>query len=97
MGRSISSRRVSPRQRSIATPTTQAKFTPDELTERMVHRRAVEAVPWGMPAVNYDLLYKAALKAKGDFNQLVYWCLPDWKNQTLSRTRRSLLLPIYQH
>ena len=98
MGRSISSRRVRPRQRSIATPTTQAKFTPDELTERMVNRRAVEAVLWGMPAVNYDLLYKAALKAKGDFNQVVYWSrLPDWKNQTLSQTRHSLLLPIYQH
>src|SRR5215471_4224953 len=39
----------------------------------------------GMPVVNYDLLYIAALKAKGDFNQVVYWSrLPDWKNQTLT-------------
>ena len=30
-------------------------FSPAELTERAIHRRAVEAVIWGMPAVNYDL------------------------------------------
>ena len=46
--------------------------TPAELTERVVHRRAVEAVIWGMPAVNYDLLYQALVQAKGDFNQIVY-------------------------
>ena len=50
-----------------------------------VHRRAVEAVVWGMPAVNFDLLYQSMVKAKGAWNQVVYWSrLPDWKNQTLT-------------
>ncbi|HEY6368750.1 MAG TPA: DUF1254 domain-containing protein [Candidatus Binatia bacterium] len=60
-------------------------FSSAELAERAIYRRAVEAVIWGMPAVNYDLLYHALLQAKGDFNQIVYWShLPDWKNQTLT-------------
>jgi hypothetical protein len=39
-----------------------------------------------MPAVNYDLMYQAAVReAKGDFNQVIYWSrLPDWKIQTLT-------------
>jgi hypothetical protein len=61
-------------------------LTPAELDERMLHRRAVEAVVWGMPAVNYDLMHQAAVReAEGDFNQVIYWSrLPDWKIQTLT-------------
>ncbi|MET0507769.1 MAG: DUF1254 domain-containing protein, partial [Burkholderiaceae bacterium] len=60
--------------------------TAAELAERSVHRRAVEAVIWGMPAVNTDLMYQAMARgAKGDWNQIVYWSrLLDWKNQTLT-------------
>lgn len=62
-----------------------AVLTPEQLDERAIHRRAVEAVIWGMPAVNFDLLRDAAVKARGGFNQIVYWSrLPDWKNQTLT-------------
>jgi hypothetical protein len=48
--------------------------------------RAVEAVIWGMPAVNFDLMYSAMVaETGGGFNQVVYWSrLPDWKNQTLT-------------
>lgn len=58
----------------------------EELHRRTVERRAVEAVIWGMPAVNYQLMYEAMVRAsKGGFNQIVYWSgLPDWKNQTLT-------------
>ena len=60
-------------------------FTPAQLNERTVHRRAVEAVIWGMPAVNMELLFQAVKGAKADFSQVVYWSrLPDWKNQTLT-------------
>src|SRR5579862_2358873 len=60
-------------------------FTAAELDERMLRRRAVEAVIWGMPAVNFDLLYQAMVQAKGAWNQIVFWSrLPDWKNQTLT-------------
>jgi hypothetical protein len=60
-------------------------LTPAELDERTLQRRAVEAVIWGMPAVNYDLMYQAAVREAADFNQVIYWSrLPDWKIQTLT-------------
>ncbi|SEC50758.1 Uncharacterized conserved protein [Rhizobiales bacterium GAS188] len=61
-------------------------FSAEELTSRTVERRAVEAVIWGMPAVNLDLMLQAMIgSAKGKPNQIVYWSrLPDWKNQTLT-------------
>jgi hypothetical protein len=59
-----------------------------ELAERMLHHRAVEAVIWGMPAVNFDLMYQAMVrdaKAGAGSNKIVYWSkLSDWKNQTLT-------------
>lgn len=56
------------------------------LHQRMLHRRAVETVIWGMPAVNFQLMYEAmARETRGTYNQIVYWSrLPDWKNQTLT-------------
>jgi len=64
----------------------QAGLSPSELAARTVHRRAVEAVIWGMPAVNYELMYQAGVRAaQGEFNQIIYWSrLPDWKIQTLT-------------
>jgi hypothetical protein len=63
-------------------------FTPTQLAERTLHRRAVEAVIWGMPAVNFDLMYQAMVrdaKAGPGSNKIVYWSkLSDWKNQTLT-------------
>lgn len=66
--------------------TTESAFNSTDLTERALHRRAVEAVIWGMPAVNYQLMYEEMVrKVKGGFNQIVYWSrLLDWKNQTLT-------------
>ena len=57
-----------------------------DLQQRMLYRRAVDAVVWGMPAVNYRLMYEEMVgKAGGDFNQIVWWPgLLDWKNQTLT-------------
>jgi hypothetical protein len=56
----------------------------DDLARRTVERRAVEAVIWGMPAVNTDLMYQAMLGLGGRPNQIVYWSgLLDWRNQTL--------------
>ncbi len=60
-------------------------FTPAQLAERTLHRRAVEAVIWGMPAVNAELMFQAMAKAKADFNQITFWSRPlTWKNQTLT-------------
>ena len=61
-------------------------FSAEEIANRAIHRRAVEAVIWGMPVVNYDLMYQEMVrKTKGEFNQVLYWSrLLDWKNQTLT-------------
>jgi hypothetical protein len=69
-------------------------FTHTQLAERTLHRRAVEAIIWGMPAVNFDLMYQAMVKSTmGGFNQVVYWSgLPDWKNQTLTPNPDSIYL-----
>lgn len=57
-----------------------------ELSDRVVARRAFEAVVWGMPAVNTDLMLQEMLtKTKGKVNQVLFWSRPaDWKNQTLT-------------
>ena len=63
----------------------ETRFTPAELAERTLHRRAVEALIWGMPAVNAELMFRAMKDAQADFNQVVYWSrLLSWKNQTLT-------------
>src|SRR4030095_1051927 len=61
-------------------------LTPAQLARNAIHRRALEAVIWGMPAVNTDLMYQAmAREVKGSWNQIVYWSrLLDWENQTLT-------------
>ncbi|MET0742498.1 MAG: DUF1254 domain-containing protein, partial [Microvirga sp.] len=61
-------------------------WTPAELAERTAARRAVEAVIWGMPAVNYDLMLQEMLtRTPGRINQVIYWGRPlDWHNQTLT-------------
>src|SRR5262245_24068776 len=61
-------------------------LSPTELTERAIQRRAVEAVIWGMPAVNYDLMLQEMLtKTDGKVNQMIYWGQPlNWHNQTLT-------------
>lgn len=59
--------------------------SPADLARRALERRAVEAVIWGMPAVNYDLMRQEMLKTPGKMNQVIYWGKPlDWKNQTLT-------------
>jgi hypothetical protein len=58
----------------------------EDLARRAIERRAVEAVIWGMPAVNYDLMLQEMLtKTAGKVNQMIYWGRPlDWRNQTLT-------------
>jgi hypothetical protein len=60
-------------------------LSPQVLLQRAFHRRAVEAVIWGMPAVNFELLYRSLARLGGGWNEVAYWsCLPDWKIQTLT-------------
>jgi hypothetical protein len=71
---------------SSQTDTPAPPLSAKELNERAIHRRAVEAAIWGMPAVNYRLMYQEMVqKVNGGFNQIVYWSrLLDWRNQTLT-------------
>lgn len=50
-----------------------------DLDARTIEGRAIEAVNWGMPVVNFDLMLQAMITgAKGKPNQIVYWSrLPD--------------------
>ena len=60
-------------------------LSPDELARRAIERRAIEAMNWGMPAVNYDLMFQAMVRAGGAMNQIVYWSrFLDGKNQFLT-------------
>jgi hypothetical protein len=72
---------------SCSVSTTRAEnFSTEELARRTMERRSVEAVVWGMPAVNYDLMLQEMLtKTPGKVNQVIYWGRPlDWHNQTLT-------------
>src|SRR6516164_10779660 len=76
-------------QRRVEAPSTTPALSGASATDvanSVVNSRAVEAVIWGMPAVNYDLMYQAMVtQTHGEFNQIVYWSkLPSWKNQTLT-------------
>ena len=70
----------------------------EELKER--ERRAIEAVSWGMPAVNFDLMRQAMqrdAKAGPGSNKVVYWSRPFiWKNQTLTPNPDTIyFMPFY--
>ncbi|MDR5781272.1 DUF1254 domain-containing protein [Caballeronia sp. LZ065] len=57
-----------------------------EPAQRVIERRAIEAVIWGMPAVNTELMLQAMLRSTAARqNEMVYWSRPvNWKNQTLT-------------
>jgi hypothetical protein len=67
-------------------PAAAQNFSVEDLGRRTIERRAVEAVLWGMPAVNTDLMLQEMLgKTSSKVNQVVYWGRPlDWHNQTLT-------------
>lgn len=54
--------------------------------QRILEGRAAEAMIWGMPAVNADLMLQEMLdKTSAKQNDVVFWSRPaDWKNQTLT-------------
>ena len=71
---------------AVAQEASPQTFTAEQLTERTLHRRAMEAIIWGIPVVNYDLMFQSMVRdAKGGVNQILYWSgLADWKNQYLT-------------
>lgn len=56
-----------------------------DLAREQARWRAAEAVIWGAPAVNTDLMLQAALDAGAKPNEIIYWSRPvDWRNQSLT-------------
>lgn len=68
-----------------------------DIEQQVIEHRAIEALIWGMPAVNRDLMYQAMLReTKGRDNQMLYWSrLLDWKNQTLTPNTDVIYLTPY--
>jgi hypothetical protein len=81
---------------SFAYAETNTTLSVTELADRMTERRAVEAVIWGTPADNTELMING-LQDQGDFNQILYWSrLPDWKNQLLTPNPDTIyFIPFY--
>src|ERR1700733_2697214 len=75
----------------------ESSLTSAEPAQRVLHRRAVEAVIWGMPAVNYDLMLQEMLtKTPGQVGQVIYWGRPlDAKNQTLTPNPDALYFMVF--
>jgi hypothetical protein len=65
--------------------------------DKLMQSRAVEAVIWGMPAVNTDLMRQEMLtKTAGKENQVIYWGRPlDWHNQTLTPNPDVIYLMVF--
>src|SRR5215813_13198699 len=61
-------------------------YSPDDLARRNIEWRAIEAVIWGMSAVNTDLMRQEMFrKTTGKENEILYWSRPaDANNQTLT-------------
>jgi hypothetical protein len=73
---------------AASTDSTEVKatsFQTSNTDEQVLFGRAFNAVVWGMPAVNFELMHESLKEARGDFNQIVYWSgLINSKNQTLT-------------
>jgi hypothetical protein len=72
-------------------------FSADDLARRTIERRAIEAMNWGMSAVNTDLMLQEMLnKTAGKMNQVVFWSRPlDWRNQTLTPNPDAIYLQAF--
>lgn len=81
---------------SQATATT---FTSEQLQERMLERRAVEAALWGMPLVNFDAMRQAYFRDAGaKYNDIMYWSGPsDWKNQTTTPNHSTIYVMFFSN
>lgn len=72
-------------------------FSSRDLNDRVIRHRAFEAVVWGMPAVNYDLMLQQMLtKTPGKVGQVIYWGKPlDSRNQTLTPNPDALYFIVF--
>jgi hypothetical protein len=85
VGLSLSALLAPAAQAQAPAPAQAPHFTSQELASRTVYRRAVDAVIWGVPAVNLDMMRQAYFRdAKASYNDIVWWPKGGgWKNQSL--------------
>ena len=72
---------------AVAMPNVVAQtMSPQELQNRLVARRAVDAVIWGVPVVSLDMMRQAYFRdAKAKYNDIIWWPRgATWKNQSLA-------------
>jgi hypothetical protein len=88
---------MGPSPANAQSPDVAQSLSSQDFAGRQIARRAVEAVIWGMPAVNYDLMLQEMLrKTPAKQNEIVYWSRPaDWKNQTLTPNPDAIYLMIF--
>lgn len=91
-----------PKKENISTVTDSTTvatiFKPANTQEKIKYSRAVEAIIWSMPLVNFAAMYEATTRdVKGEYNQIVYWSKPlNWKNQTLTpNTEAIYIMPFF--
>jgi len=59
------------------------RFSTSEFNNRMLERRAVEAVIWDLPLVGEYTVKQAAFRdGKADYNDIVWWPKGGWENQS---------------
>ncbi|MBB3539772.1 MULTISPECIES: DUF1254 domain-containing protein [unclassified Rhizobium] len=81
----------------LGVPAIAADRTTQQVFDREIERKAVQAVVWGMPVVNYDLMRQEMLaKTPGKVGQVIYWGRPlDWRNQTLTPNPDALYFMVF--
>jgi len=69
-----------------ATKKDASRFSPADLREHFIYSRAMEAVVWGMPVVNYDRMYQALVRdVNSGMNEILFWSRTSgWENQMLT-------------
>jgi len=85
-----------PKKEAAMTSPTQTASSGD-VQNNLLHARAVQAVIWGMPAVNYDLMLQEMLtKTTGKVGQVIYWGRPmEYHNQTLTPNPDALYFMVF--
>jgi hypothetical protein len=66
-------------------------FSTEELTQRAVERRAVEAAIWGMPIVSVDAMRQGFFQNGGKYGDILFFSKPaNWKFQVTTPNASSL-------
>ena len=85
--------------KSQTVSTTESNFSSADLAARTIQRRAVEAVNWGIPMVNFDLMFQAHGQGRwsGEPDPILVAALRLEEPVTHTKPRHDLLHAVLQH